>query len=116
MTTNLNEVHITAEDRELSPLKRVGGSDTQIFNSELIRSALESFWYYENTPPERRQVLRKSVIFALMAFAPTDEIEGMIAAQAVAMHYTVMECSRRAMIRDQPYESKRPVSNAAHIV
>ena len=113
MTTNLQELHITSEDCEGSPLKRVGGSDTQIFNNELIRSALESFWYYENTPPERRQVLRKSLIFALMAFAPTDEIEGMIAAQAVAMHYTVMECSRRAMIRDQPYEIEQGYRKAA---
>jgi hypothetical protein len=50
---------------------------------------------------------------ALNAFHATDEIEGMIAAQAVAMHHGVMECGRRAMIRDQPYEVAQGYRKAA---
>lgn len=38
---------------------------------------------------------------ALAAFKPTDELEGMLAAQAVALHHTAMECLRRAMLPDQ---------------
>jgi hypothetical protein len=38
---------------------------------------------------------------ALKAFKPRDEIEGMIAAQAVAMHFQAMECLRRAMLPEQ---------------
>jgi hypothetical protein len=41
---------------------------------------------------------------ALKAFKPKDEIEGMLAAQAVALHFGAMECFRRAMIPDQPGE------------
>jgi hypothetical protein len=38
---------------------------------------------------------------AMKAFQPSDEIESMIAAQALAMHHASMECSRRAMIPGQ---------------
>jgi hypothetical protein len=41
----------------------------------------------------------------LAAFKPTDEIEGMIAAQAVAMHHTAMECFRRSVLPDQPTDA-----------
>ena len=40
----------------------------------------------------------------MMAFAPQDEIEGMIAGQAVALCAMTMECARRAMLPDQPHE------------
>ena len=41
---------------------------------------------------------------ALRAFKPRDEIEGLLAAQAVALHFGVMECLRRAMIPAQPFD------------
>jgi hypothetical protein len=41
---------------------------------------------------------------AMAAFDPQDEIEGMVAAQAVALHFGAMECFRRAMIKEQPFE------------
>jgi hypothetical protein len=34
-----------------------------------------------------------------------DEIEGMLAAQAMAAHHTLMECSWRAMLHEQPFEA-----------
>ncbi len=46
----------------------------------------------------------KSAVAALAAFKPEDEIEGMMAAQAVALHFSAMECFRRAVIRDQSFE------------
>jgi hypothetical protein len=42
---------------------------------------------------------------ALEAFKPTDEIEGMLAAQAVALHFQSMECFRRAMLPEQLSET-----------
>jgi hypothetical protein len=41
------------------------------------------------------------VCAALATFKPTDEIEDMLAAQAVAMHFGSLECFRRAMLPDQ---------------
>jgi hypothetical protein len=55
----------------------------------------------------------------LWAFAPTDEIEGMIAAQAMAAHHASMECSRRAMVPDQPFEAAqalRKVCSASSVL
>ena len=45
-----------------------------------------------------------AAVAALRAFKPTDEIEGMLAAQTVAMHFGAMECFRRAMVYDQQPE------------
>jgi hypothetical protein len=45
-----------------------------------------------------------AAVIALQAFKPADEIEAMLAAQALAMHHASMECSRRAMLPDQPFE------------
>jgi hypothetical protein len=49
----------------------------------------------------------------LQAFKPADEIEAMLAAQAMAAHHASMECSRRAMIPDQPYEAGQGFRKAA---
>ena len=49
----------------------------------------------------------------MAAFKPADEIEAMIAAQAVAMHHASMECSRRAMHPDQPFEAAQGFRKAA---
>lgn len=37
----------------------------------------------------------------------------MLVAQALAMHYASMECSRRAMIADQPFEAAQGLRKAA---
>jgi endonuclease YncB( thermonuclease family) len=39
---------------------------------------------------------------ALEAFSPQDEIEGMIAAQALAAHHAALNCWHRAMLPNQP--------------
>ena len=39
---------------------------------------------------------------ALAAFKPFNEVEAMLASQAVAMHFGAMECFRRAMHPKQP--------------
>jgi len=41
---------------------------------------------------------------ALHGINPQDEIEGMLAAQMVATHLAVMECLRRARLREQTFE------------
>lgn len=41
---------------------------------------------------------------AMAGFAPRDEVGGMLAGQAVALHAAAMECLRRAMIPEQPAE------------
>ena len=58
-----------------------------------------------------RQLL--ATITGLRAFNPAGEIEGMLAAQAMAMHHMAMESSRRAMIPDQPHEAAQGFRKAS---
>ncbi|WP_157033765.1 hypothetical protein [Belnapia moabensis] len=86
-----------------NPFQAMGGSRSRHFNSTLLRSTLAAIWTFKNDleDVERRQ---SAAAVALAAFKPKDEIEAMIAAQAVAMHYGAMECFRRSMLPDQPSE------------
>src|ERR1700728_4039002 len=56
---------------------------------------------HTNTDPNAAPQRVAAVSAALAGFKPTDEIEGMIASQAVALHHAAMECFRRALIPDQ---------------
>jgi hypothetical protein len=51
---------------------------------------------------ERRNDIMAAALAGLRAFNPRNEVEAMMAAQAVAMHHAAMECARRAMLPDQP--------------
>jgi hypothetical protein len=52
-------------------------------------------------------------IKSLQAFKAADEVEAMIAAQAMAAHHASMECSRRAMLHEQPFEPAQALRKAA---
>ena len=68
-------------------------------------------------PPGQSDEDRNRQIFVavtgLQAFKPADEIEGMFAAQAMAAHHASMECSRRAMLHEQPFEAAQALRKAA---
>lgn len=92
------------EDREPegSSLKRIAGSKSRAFNNMLANAVVATLWLPPNLPEESKSDRLTAAIMAMVAFKPEDEIEGMIAAQAVAMHHGSMECFRRAMIPEQP--------------
>lgn len=48
-----------------------------------------------------------ATLAGMAGFKPADELEGMLAAQAVATHNAAMECYRRAMIEGQTFEGRR---------
>jgi len=80
-----------------------GSSDWPEFNRALLRATLATVTVPAGAADEASQ----RVAFAcagLAAFKPTDEIEGMIAAQAVALHQATMMCLGRAAIAGQPFE------------
>ncbi len=107
------EQNLNIVDEPKSPLKVAGGSDRAAFNNHIINAAISSAWYRTGQPQEERNAIWEATTFGMMAFKPTDEIEGMIAAQAIAMHNTVMECSRRAMIPEQPFDSAQGLRKSA---
>jgi hypothetical protein len=75
----------------------MGGSDWPEFNDVLLKSVAAT----SNTDPDTVPQRVAAVSAALAAFKPTDEIEGMLAGQAVAMHLGAMECFRRSLIPGQ---------------
>ena len=82
-------------------LKAMGGSDWHEFNELLLKSTVATV---ANIDPDAAPQRVAAVSAALAAFKPTDEIEGMLAAQAVAMHLGEMECFRRALHPGQPVD------------
>lgn len=86
-------------------LELFGGSDSNSFNATMLGEVLTSMAMANtNSDPNVLAMAVQAAGAALKAFKPTDAIEGMLATQAVALHFGAMECLRRAMISDQPFE------------
>jgi hypothetical protein len=83
-------------------LKWATGSSSHKFNNALLDSILAATWCPPGLTRETRNERWMMAMGAVAAFKPQDEIEGMIAAQAVAMHVGAMECFRRSMMPEQP--------------
>ncbi len=93
---------VTVEVRA-STFHEMGGSKVDDFNNVILHETLATIWV-PGTESDGQAKRARAGIAALRAFKPKDEIEGMLAAQAVALHFGAMECLRRAMIPDQPGE------------
>jgi hypothetical protein len=98
---------------ETNRLKSLGGSESDGFNTVTLNAVVSSLWAPANCSEEDRQRYLAAALTAMGAFKPADEIEGMLAAQAIAMHHASMECSRRAMHPDQPFEAAQGFRKAA---
>ena len=94
-------------------MRSFGGSKSDRFNNALINSMTMTGWFPPGQSDEDRDRQLFVAVTGLRAFKPTDEIEGMIAAQAMAAHHASMECSRRAMLHDQPFEAAQGLRKAA---
>ena len=84
--------------------KRMGGSKHPAFNISLLREVLGCVPINASTGEGQLEARDRAISMAmssLEAFKPTDEIEGMIAAQATALHLNAMECFRRAHLNAQ---------------
>jgi hypothetical protein len=66
---------------------------------------VNSLWLGNCDDKERVSSIR-SAVHALESIKPSDEVEGMAGAQLLATHNASMECFRRAMIKDQGFESR----------
>ena len=93
------EVHLVQEIG-----RAAGGSKNDEFNARILETTLPCVWIQTAAGEDNQSAQNKAVvatIAAVTAFRPTDEIEGMIAAQTVALHAASMECFRRAMLPQQ---------------
>ena len=106
-------IEIRLGEPEPDTLRAIGGSKSDRFNNALIDSMVKTGWFPPGQSDEDRSRQIFVAVTGLQAFKPTDEIEGMIAAQAMAAHHASMECSRRAMVPDQPFEAAQGFRKAA---
>ena len=102
MVVNLDVV----SDRDEGPgsLRPICGNQSKALNNVLATQAVHTLWLPPDTPEADRDRQLKAAVAAMMEFKPQDGIEGMMAAQAVGLHWAVMECLRRAMLPEQPSE------------
>ena len=106
-------IEIRLGEAEPDTLRAIGGSRSDRFNNALIDAMVKTGWFPPGQSDEDRSRQLFVAVTGLRAFKPADEIEGMIAAQAMAAHHASMECSRRAMLADQPFEAAQGLRKAA---
>jgi hypothetical protein len=88
-------------------LKAVGGSMSDDWNNIVANQTIKATWHRSKAQAEEIKQQRQATVEALIGMSPRDEFEGMIAAQLIACHNAAMECYRRAMVPDQPFEGWR---------
>ena len=98
-------IEIRLGDPEPDTLRAFGGSKSDRFNNSLIDSMVKTGWFPTGMSDEDRATKLFVAVTGLQAFRPNDEIEAMLSVQAMAAHHAAMECSRRAMLPDQPFEA-----------
>lgn len=93
------------EDRR-GALKHLGGSQSDHWNNVLGNQVYNALWV---KGADERALNRQlsAATAALAGIRPKDELEGMMAAQLLAAHSAAMECYRRAMIPEQPFDGRR---------
>lgn len=97
-------------------LSQVLGSHMPAFTNTLLDSIAGTVWNYRDDNPVAKNQRVAAALAAVRAFEPKNEIESMMAAQAVALHLASMECARRAMLADQPGEAAMRLRRDAAIL
>ncbi len=93
---------------DIQPSKLPAATGTEDVNLQLrlVTQVMESLWLPESTPEATRLSAGQAALAALEGIKPSDEVEGLLAAQMVATHAAAMECLRRAMIPGQTFEGR----------
>ena len=85
-------------------LKEVAGSDSDRLNGALLRAVLGCLPCSAAEAPEDRERRVGAALDAVRGFGPRDAVEGMLAAQAVAMHLAGMAALGRSQRPGLPAE------------
>lgn len=110
--------HIQIDDAEItdpkpSGLAHLGGSKVGAFNVRLLNDTVACLKLPDSLTDDERRERVTAMTAALHGFKPTDEVEGMLAAQAVAMHAAGMHCLRLAMLPDQEFQWQERMHRSA---
>lgn len=102
-----------ANDRGL--MRHVCGSKLDAFNQCLLADVHYAQYLAKCGDDQKsKDIMLDYAAIAMRGFAPQDEVEDMMAAQAVGLHAAAMESMRRAMIKDQPHNLRMDMLNAAN--
>jgi hypothetical protein len=108
------EVHVHDPSKLKGTLKAIGGSMSDDWNNTIANQTANAVFRYKNDDPETAKRGRFAAVAAVIGLKPTDEIEGMIAAQLIACHNAAMECYRRAMLPDISFDMRHGNLNSAN--
>lgn len=98
----------TAKDNAAKPAKKknpYSGSTSKDFTNILVTQAAYSV---SNSFRNKKDIeMQQEACFAaIKGISPNDEIEGMLAAQMVAIHNASMECFRRSMLEGATFDGR----------
>lgn len=113
---NPNERNVVLNDwrKDTAHLRHISGSDRDQLNNWLITQAINGQWIPAGgLSQEDQEKLAEAACHAMAGFAPADAVEGMMAAQAVALHGMMMECVRKAQLASQPHEIAQGLRKSA---
>ena len=94
-------------------LRSISGSDNDDFSNILVSQVVKALWRGPSDSAEQTQLMQ-AALAAMIGMKPRDELEGMLIGQLIATHNAAMECYRRAMLADQPFEGRRENLNQAN--
>jgi hypothetical protein len=72
----------------------------------LANQMLRVSWRGNSEDPNTKPLYDQAVLAAMAGIAPRDPIEGLLAAQMVAVHEASMECFRRAALSEQTFAGR----------
>jgi len=94
-------------------LRSISGSDNDDFSNILVSQVVKALWREPSDSAEQTQLMQ-AALAAMIGMKPRDELDGMLIGQLIATHNAAMECYRRAMLGDQPFEGRRENLNQAN--
>ena len=90
---------------KLARFDSVANCSENDFEASKIREIMSLIWMPSSlTDPEREALLVKAIDL-FESLEPSDGIEAMLATQMVGTHNAIVECLRRAMLKEQPLEA-----------
>ena len=88
-------------------MKEFGGSEYQAVNQVRVAQIAESLWCGLCRNAEEKEMLQSAAFLTALGINPKDDVEGMLVAQMIATNAATMECFRRAMNREQPFDARQ---------
>lgn len=89
-----------------SLLKPMTGSEDSDFSVTVLNQAVSTLWFGSECPEDIKQRLMQFGVGAMREIAPRDGVEGLLAAQMVAVHAAAQECYRRAALPEQTFAGR----------